>query len=411
MTAASDAEPQELRLEDSYFEPDQYEHINAYYFGDILRSRSWAALPAGWHNPSSAGAALFQQRLLSGDNLQRYALDEGFALGDEKSALLRLLSAWEGSPQEWDEATLCPSVSTANLVVLCALRERGVDTLIFETPAYYATLDQARLLGFRVVRIPTFKESEFETNPAALIEATKENPFCGIWLTQPRFGIGTNQNLERIRTLAAALPSRTILIFDEAAEQRFPSLLSALGSTACDVIRVRGILKGAGLNGLRLSVIIHPKHWRDRMQGVLETAGASLDRFSLSNAADLARIPELLPKMLAAANAQVIRLRKSLSVLLVGSWAEATALENAYIGSILLDFRNLQGRYSQKRRAFLEYCREQRLPVILRASIGFAYDPTWEAVRINYFTPADNIERAGHLIVEGFEAVRSRLQA
>jgi Aminotransferase class I and II len=411
MTAASGSESQDFALDDGHFEPDQYEEINACYFDDILRSRSWAGLPAGWHNPSSAGAAHFQQRLLSGDDVQRYALDEGFALGNEKSAVLHLLSAWEQSSIEWDEATLCPSVSTANLVVLGALREHGIDTLIFETPAYYATLAQARLLGFRVLRIPTFKQSGFETDPAALLKATNENPACAIWLTQPRFGIGTNQNLEKIRKVAAALPNRTILVFDEAAEQLFPSLLSGLGPTACDVIRVRGILKGAGLNGLRLSVIMHLKHWRESMEGLLETAGASLDRFSLANGADIARIPELLPRMLAAANAQVVRLRKSLSVLLVGSWAEATPLENAYIGSILLDFRSLPGTYQAKQTAFLEYCREARLPVVLRASVGFAYDPSWEAVRINYFTPTENVERTGHLIVEGFEAVRSRLRA
>jgi hypothetical protein len=146
------------------------------------------------------------------------------------------------------------------------------------------------------------------------------------------------------------------------------------------------------------------------MQGLLESAGASLDRFSLVNAAELAKSPELLSRMLAAANAQVIRLRKSLAVLTVGSWAEPTALENAYIGSILLDLRNLPGTYQQKRTAFLEYCQEVRLPVILRSSIGFAYDSGWEALRINYFTPDENVDRAGRLIVEGFEAVRHRLR-
>jgi histidinol-phosphate/aromatic aminotransferase/cobyric acid decarboxylase-like protein len=410
MTAASGSEPHGQSLQDGYFEPDQYEEINARYFEDILRSHSWAALPAGWHNPSSAGALNFRERLLSSDELQRYALDEGFALRDDKAAVLSLLADWERSTLEWDQVTLCSSVSTANLVVLGALRERQIDTIIFETPAYYGTLEQARLLGFRIVRIPTFRHSAFGTPLDTLLAAVREDGRHAFWFTQPRFGVGIDQNVERLQGLAEALSSRDILVFDEAAEQKFPSVLSALGPTSCDIIRTRGMLKGVGLNGLRLSAIIHPKHWRAEMQGLLESAGASLDRFSLVNAADLAKTPELLPRMLAAANSQVIRLRKSLAVLTVGSWAEPTFLENAYIGSILLDFRSLPGTYQQKRTAFLEYCREVRLPVILRCSIGFAYDPDWEALRINYFTPDDNVDRAGRLILEGFEGVRYRLR-
>jgi histidinol-phosphate/aromatic aminotransferase/cobyric acid decarboxylase-like protein len=384
------------------FAPDDYEEINRTYFDDIFISRSWSALPAGWHNPHSDGAGAFVPCLPELHNWQRYSVDEGYALGDQKRALLKLISAWESRAIGYDEVTLCPSVSTANLLVLCGLKANGFDTIIFETPAYFATLQQTELLQLSCIRIPCFRDEQFEASLSAFEQAICGNARCALWITQPRFGLGTNQKLDRLRALGELLGPNNPLVIDEAAEQTFPSVVAALGPIRCPVIRTRGLLKGAGLNGLRISFVLHCPHWRSRFEEILEAAGASLDRFSLSNAASIALTPGLLPSMLTQANAQVQRERKKLEIMSLGSWMEPTALENSYIGSLLLDLTSLPGSYESKRKAFLAFCRTRRMPVILSASVGFAFDDRWEAVRINYFTPADNVERAARTLLEAY---------
>jgi histidinol-phosphate/aromatic aminotransferase/cobyric acid decarboxylase-like protein len=343
------------------------------------------------------------------EEYEQYALDEGHALGDRKAAVLHLLGAWEARSVGWNESTLCPSVSAANLLVLRALRKARVDGIVFETPAYFATVDQARLIGFKPRRVPSFRDEGFEAPPDRLTRGLGGLRRPALWITQPRFGIGSNQSHERVRTLAALLGSEGILIIDEAAEQLFPSHLSELRGLGCDVIRIRGLVKGAGLNGLRISAILHPEAWRDQMERGLETCGASIDRISLANAADLASDPKFFGEMLRQNNLQVREFRALAALAARGSWVEPTALENSYIGSLLIDFRGLPGAYAHQRRALLEHCRSIGLPVVLRASIGFAHDQTWEGVRLNYFTPRENVEAAARLLAEAELPVRRLL--
>ena len=98
-----------------------------------------------------------------------------------------------------------------------------------------------------------------------------------------------------------------------------------------------------------------------------------------------------------------------LETVLLDGWATPTKLENSYIGSVLLDLSRLPGTYWEKREAILLECRDLALPVVLRASIGFAFDPTWEAVRINYFTSEENVVETGRLLELVQVGVRRRL--
>ena len=391
------------------FAEDDYEEVNATYFSDLLGSRSWSALPAGWHNPHSKAAERFVRPELTSQDHQQYALDEGTALGTRKEAIVALASAWENRGLHWDEVTLCPSVSCANLALLCAMKRRGIHRIVFETPAYFATVEQARLLGFEVVRVPSRRSNGFNVSVDVFVALAREREHSAVWLTQPRFGIGTDQSLPRIQALAAALGRKHSIVLDEAGEQRHPSTLCTLDDAECDVVRTRGLVKGIGLNGLRISFILHPRHWRDDLERVLETAGASIDRYSLSSATDLAALPNLLPSLLAVANDQVCSLRRQLEVQLLGGWAVPTPLHNSYIGTVILDLSDLPGGYREQRVALLEECRALAMPIVLRASIGFAFDPSWEGVRMNYFTPAENVVETGRLLNEAWVGVQRRL--
>lgn len=391
-----------------HYAKDDYEDVNAEFFNDILRTKTWSSLPAGWHNPKSVAAETFPlQQASFADGLQ-YALDEGFALGDLKEVILIVLGRWEARALAWEELTICPSVSTANLVVLSALKARGYQHICFESPAYFATPVQAEMLGFEIRRVSGTRANDFEIPASSFIES-----FSGtrkaLWLTQPRFGLGTNQDLSALRELASRLSPDDVLVFDEAAEQMFPSVLSTLGPTSCAVLRTRGLMKGIGMNGMRLAAIFHPNDWRADMELMLEPCGASLDRFSLRNFATFADSPSLLPSLLETANRQASRLRKEAELITLGTWAKPTSLVNGYIGSVMLDLRGLPGDYASRRRAFLHYCRERRMPVVMRASIGFPHDDTWEAVRLNYFTPDENVSRSAETLVSAYEYLSERL--
>lgn len=387
---------------------DDYEDVNAEFFHDILRNKNWSSLPAGWHNPESAAAETFPlQQACSVDGVH-YALDEGFALGNIKEAILSVLGRWEARILAWKEVTICPSVSTANLVVLSALKARGYRHICFETPAYFATPVQAEMLGFEVRRVSGTQSDDFEIPVKSFIESFSSTRKV-LWLTQPRFGLGTNQNLRALRELASRLSPDDVLVFDEAAEQMFPSVLSAMGPTSCAVLRTRGLMKGIGMNGMRLATIFHPEDWRSDIELMLEPCGASLDRFSLRNFIVFADSPLLLPSLLETANRQANRLRKQAELITLGTWAKPTLLVNGYIGSVMLDFRGIPGDYVSKRRAFLHYCREQRMPVVMRASIGFPHNDTWEAIRLNYFTSDENVSQSAKTLVSAYEYLSERL--
>ncbi|WP_198135141.1 aminotransferase class I/II-fold pyridoxal phosphate-dependent enzyme [Rhodopseudomonas palustris] len=388
------------------FSPDDYEKINRDYFDEILKSRAWSAFPSGWYNPSCEGAASFSLHLPEARDIIHYAVDEGASLGESRSSIVRLVGQWENRPLEHDEITICPSVSSCNLAVLYVLKEAGIDTILFESPAYYATLQQAELLKMEFIRLPTFRAERFEADLERFESILYSRSNCAIWLTQPRFGIGSNQCLKRLRHLGEILGPRRMLVIDEAAEQMFPSVTSGLSQMRCPVFRTRGIVKGVGLNGIRASVILHPPQWRSNFEEILEAAGASLDRFSLSNVALLADTPMLLPTMLRIANAQVRRERAKLEIMSLGSWMQPTPLENGYIGAIMLDLSCIVGSYARKRSALLGFCKDRRMPIVLGSSIGFAFDDEFEAVRINYFTPTENIEKTGAILLEAGEDLR-----
>jgi aspartate/methionine/tyrosine aminotransferase len=401
--------PRENTPEEDIFAEDDYEAINSAYFDEIFKARSWGALPAGWHNPYCEAASLFEPATPDEYSLQHYTLDEGYALEEPKHAILELISTWEGRGVNYNELTLCPSVSTANLSVLSALKIEGIESIIFETPMYFGTRQQAELLGLKIIRIPCFRDNRFDNSVATFHRGILEQRRCALWLTQPRFGIGTNQSIDFVCELARLLGPHNVLVIDEAAEQMFPSTLSGLGPVECTIIRTRGLLKGIGLNGLRTAFVLHPRSWRAKITEVLEAVGASLDRYSLTNAAALAKRPGLFHSMLIHANTQVQRERKNLEVMSLGSWMEPTALENSYIGSLLLDLTVLPGEYAEKRKALLSYCRDRRMPVILSASIGFAFDERLEAVRINYFTSSENLRSAARILLDAEQVLRQDL--
>jgi histidinol-phosphate/aromatic aminotransferase/cobyric acid decarboxylase-like protein len=392
--------------ESGAFGEDDYTQVFHTYFAQIVRDRTWSALPAGWHNPYSVAAESVVPAPLEHRQLQQYALDEAYALESSKSELLRLLEQWEGRSLSHSEVTLAPSVSSANLLTMATLADLGFRRAVFETPTYYASLDQARMLGLRCIRLPSYRAANFKIALSDFANAIRGNAPCSVWLTQPRFGLGTNQTPEYIEQLAAIIGPDNVLVLDEAAEQNFPSTLSGVRTLQCPMIRTRGIVKGIGLNGLRLACAIHPANWRPAFEQNLETVGASLDRFSLANASALAREPIFFASLLSAARGQVSDAYKAVSTVCIDTPVWPSPIENGYMSLLAIDFAQVGRSYHDMRRALLSACQNRRMPVVLKVSAGFADDESWEGIRLNYFTSKVNVVTSAEILVQAVRDVQ-----
>jgi histidinol-phosphate/aromatic aminotransferase/cobyric acid decarboxylase-like protein len=373
------------------FRRDDFNEIYEEYFSVLQATGAIRADLSGWRDTLSDATQLMPDVTIAKSRLDRYYLDEGDALGELKTEILRLISAWEERSVTPDEVTLASSVSSANLQVLIALKRRGLHTVLFETPGYAVTINQATYAGLKVVMLPTYYQDGFRRSPSmALI--TNSEPYA-VWLTQPRMSLGFDQAADDIADLADRVGGSNFVIIDEATEQRFPSHLRHLiPSRYPNVIRTRGITKGMGLNGLRAACTIHPASFREAMEGTQDITGASLDYYSLAAAARLANELPRFAQMLAAANAQTTGLHRRLSALVRGSLLHPSELVNGYIGSLALRIPPAAD-YDDVRFRLLRHCRNEATFVILGAGMRFAFDPSHEFIRVNYFNQEHHVLR------------------
>jgi histidinol-phosphate/aromatic aminotransferase/cobyric acid decarboxylase-like protein len=370
--------------------------INLYYtfFQEIWDSGDVFADPSGWRDTEADAADLMPSVQLDKKKLGRYYLDEGDLLGSIKDDILGLIEFWESRPIAGQEITLYNSVSTANAAVLLALRRLGAKSIIFETPAYGVTINQARYAGYKVILVPTYLRDNFTFTAESVLQG-RSGPTI-IWLTQPRMSLGFDQDEKTIEEILNGLSPDDFLVIDEATEQRCPSVLSGLHGKANTqrLLRVRGLLKPLGLNGIRLSCVIHAKSLRESLENVQDVVGASLDLYSLEACAELARRKDHFFTMLSVANDQVVSLRRRAEVLALNSGIRVSHLVNGYMGTIFIPLSGGPKEYRRNKAELLRYCRDKRMPVILGSSMFFAFDAQWEQVRLNYFNRQHHVLRA-----------------
>jgi hypothetical protein len=157
------------------------------------------------------------------------------------------------------------------------------------------------------------------------------------------------------------------------------------------------MLKPCGLNGIRISFVLHHGKYRRDFAHALELYNPTIDFFSLSYATRIADNPVGLKAMLDAARSQTCGLRARAEAIVDGSHIHVNKLVTGYIGSLAIELgTKSMEEYIDARRALLVHCHQNRLPVILGASMHFAVDYTREYVRLNFF----NRE---HHVLDGIE--------
>jgi aspartate/methionine/tyrosine aminotransferase len=371
----------------STFERNDFDDIYRTYFEDLIASGELAADPSGWAR-TEPGVIFDVSIPMPPRLLGHYVVDNRRLLHAEKEAVLELFSQWDAVEYSFEELTLTPSISSASLATLLLLRSKGVRTVIFETPAYYATIDQAEALGLKVALVPTYAETGYRWQVDDWVARSEE--CCAYWLSQPRYALGHNQSAEGVSELAELLSASRYLVIDETSDQCWPSCLSPLQVRGNgNIFKIRGFMKPLGLNGLRLAAVLHAQSWRPTFQELIWLVGAALDRYSLVAAAEMARAPDLFATMLAAARDRVAIIHSRLSQSVRATRLEMSRMENGYLGVVELDWRRARRR---SRVELLTFCRQQRMPVTLGPAMIFARDDNRERVRLNYFMPRRDLD-------------------
>ncbi|HEX3463787.1 MAG TPA: aminotransferase class I/II-fold pyridoxal phosphate-dependent enzyme [Candidatus Elarobacter sp.] len=344
-------------MDSALFGNDDYESVQERYFADLRRDGHIDADPSGWLRTRSDAEDFVAFPSVGARDFSRYYLDEGNALGAYKDRIRSVLEAWEASLISKNEFTLCPSGTCSALLTLAVLKARGVRRVIVETPAYFGLIEQLSVLGMDFDLIPTYRRNGYAIPDIEKVLST-EGPFA-LWMTQPRASLGFNQPRDLVEMVLTGIGANNYAVIDEVTDQTFPSHLGELHGRyrSANLIRLRSFMKGMGLNGFRLSAVIHPSSMRPTFEEYLETFGGSLDAHSLLSvnafSADLPRFRS----MLAAANLQVNELRRRLELLTRGSKIAVNPLENGYIGSMVVDVSRLGRNEAERRMALLEGCR------------------------------------------------------
>jgi aspartate/methionine/tyrosine aminotransferase len=380
-----------------YFNTNDYNIIYDRYFRELIASGQVLADPSGWAH-SETEISIETLNVVKPETLADYLIDNRNLVAAQKQTLLSLLKRWDNTEYDFDDVTVVPSISTASLAVLMLLANQRVNTLYFETPGYYVTLDQASSVGMRFRMIPTYRERGYEFDIKTVCK-NRRGPIA-VWLTQPRFALGQNQKVSQITSILSHLDSRDFLVIDETADQAWPSTLSQFKTSTIDlnIIKIRGYMKPLGLNALRTAFIIHASRWRHAIQELQWTVGAALDYYSLASAVNIASDASLFCAMLNASRNRVERLHRELSALIYDSPLSLSPMENGYLGALILDWGI---RSSQKgREHLLEECRSWRMPVTLGSAMLFAREPRLEHIRLNYFMPGRDLEFCAQRIKE-----------
>lgn len=359
------------------FAEDDFDEIYETYFADIPAWESLKADISYWHNTMPKTL----EQLNYGKESKYYHSDYSNELLFNKRKILNGISYWEDDEINCDELTLCTSATIASLIVLTFLKRQGVKQIVFETPCYFASIHQAKMLGFDTILVPTYYKDNYNfILPQELSTYSK-----AVWLTQPKFAIGSNQNLCEIKTLYSTLNNKDFLIIDEANEHIFPSVLHELKPRNMhNLVKFRSLFKPLGLNGPRISCIFHNSTYRASFQDVMDIMQGGIDYKSISLATDLYVNPYKLKTLLNVVHEQVMELRYEAEILCQCSDLEISPIESGYLGSVHVHFSPNKS-HEQQRGELLDFCHQVKLPIILGASMYYAIEPSIEHVRLNYF--------------------------
>jgi len=365
------------------FDDDDFSATNERFLAKARQAGPPGADISGWQHTVWHSLELPAPLVLATESLHRYQSDTSRGLAPFKERILPSLRAWDEFQYNYDEVTLCSSVTIASLLTLAVLKRNGIKTILFETPTYYATVEQAMALELRPILVPCYLGESFDFRRGMGILDQRVGELA-VWLCQPRPALGWDQDLATVAAVLDRLSPGSFLVLDEATEQHWPAQLAKLTPADPRVIRLRSLVKGIGLNGLRVAYIGHTSRLRRQLLELVEIFQGGLDYETLQITCALLEDESGFRSLLRAAHDQVSHLYRVLKTALLGTDIALSRIANGYIGSLALP------RPTHLTRAafgalLLDYCERLNCPVMLGASMYFARDNDREFVRINYY--------------------------
>lgn len=369
----------------SDFQKDDFFTINKKYFEHIINDKNDYLHPSGFLNTNIKSIQKFDNITIDKSNFIEYRNDSTSNILEYKDIIQNLFHHWDNYFYDNDELTICHSVTIGSIAVLDFLYKNHIRSIIFETPVYYATLIQAEQMNFNITKIPSFYKDNF-ISPLT-VSSIEPKVY---WITQPRISLGINQDIQYIENIINKLREVDYLVIDEATELMFPSHLSFTTKyTNKNIIKIRSIFKGMGLNGPRISTIIHPKVMKNDLNLSLWIYQGGLDIFSLELIKKTANI-NYFKSILNTSLEQVIQTKQRLKKHVLGSNLQLSNMQNGYIGSLIFKYNNGK-EYQENRELLLKLLSKNRIVVTLGASMNFAYDKNFEFIRLNYYIHQEHL--------------------
>jgi len=389
------------------FRRDDFEEINSRFFSEMRQNKSYTADPSGWLHKILHINHLLPEPLASLDGLTRYCSDEEWNIKGVKENYVEFASRWDENSYSYDNLSLCSSVTSAIAIVLATLKRKGVKCVFFETPLYFAALCQARIFGLRTVLLPTYIDNDFVLDRFEAKISKKGGPFA-FWISQPRTYLGVNQEPEYIQSIINTISNKSYLIVDEAMEQEWPSRMQSVSPTQSNVIKLRSITKGIGLNGLRMAYILHPQSIRAEIVSSMENFQGGLDSQSVRLTSALITNEDLYKRLLRSSRDLIFDLSRLARAEILGTGMILSKIQNGYIGSVALPRPASMKTISVWRKRLLSHCVINRCPIILGSSMYFAVDKNFEFVRLTYFNGANHLRNGLRILAsiyrgEGFQ--------
>jgi histidinol-phosphate/aromatic aminotransferase/cobyric acid decarboxylase-like protein len=367
------------------FQKDDFFEVNRKYFNEIFDDERDYLHPSGFLNTDISTIEKFQNITIDKNNFVEYHNDSTSNIIQYKSVIQNLFSHWDSYNYNTNELTICHSVTIGSIVVLDYLYKNNVKDIIFETPAYYATIIQAEQMNFNITKIPSYYNNGFINS----LQIKKKKPIV-YWITQPRISLGTNQDIKYIENIINSLKDIDYLVIDEATELMFPSHLSFTTTYKNkNIIKIRSIFKGMGLNGARISTIVHPQHMKKDLNLSLWIYQGGLDIFSLELVKKTCHI-DYFKTILNTSLNQVLETKRILKKHLLGSNIELSNIQSGYIGTLIFNYNNDENN-SENRKLLLSLLSEHRIVVTLGASMNFAFDKKREYIRLNYYINQEHL--------------------
>lgn len=365
-------------------EKNDYMSVFSEIYYPAMKKEGSSADLSGWeYSPLALTPPELTCPLPNPSDLQRYYADSGNRLNSTKEHLIPALEILEGGPVHCDDFTLLPSTTSAIAIVLSYLKDNGIENIVVEAPAYFAVVDAASRMNLNCKILSPLEETEgVYTSDLERIKSIVNMGKTCLWLHQPRYALGCDLSEDLIFELRNSIRDDCYFVLDEANDDNM-LLISAGLHQNTNTFRLRSLGKPFGLNGVRASLLMHPRKARDSVTDIMWSVGGALDWFSTSIAKSMTTPPQLYADMLRQMRFRLSKQRMLLKSFLNIDNCTLLSGETGFLGTVRINWKKMPGNDFDKRYAFIHHMAKRRVPAILGAHYYMPKKYGFEHVRVN----------------------------